>query len=137
MLFAAALVASVPCDGSPALACEVNTLAPANSSSVWALMGGHGIKLYQPVRDVLTVMPPPGVAPKALELVFVHGVYHGGFYWHGFQKELAVLGYTWRPRACGGSQRRGGRWRSGPACDWIRDANLESGKNLDRSAEKE
>ena len=41
MLFAAALVASVPCDGSPALACEVNTLAPANSSSVWALMGGH------------------------------------------------------------------------------------------------
>ena len=34
MLFAAALVASVPCDGSPALACEVNTLAPANSSSV-------------------------------------------------------------------------------------------------------
>ena len=55
MLFAAALVASVPCDGSPALACEVNTLAPANSSSVWALMGGHDIKLYQPVRDVLTV----------------------------------------------------------------------------------
>ena len=49
MLFAAALVASVPCDGSPALACEVNTLAPANSSSVWALMGGHDIKLYQPV----------------------------------------------------------------------------------------
>ena len=78
MLFAAALVASVPCDGSPALACEVNTLAPANSSSVWALMGGHDIKLYQPVRDVLTVTPPPGVAPKALELVFVHGVYHGG-----------------------------------------------------------
>ena len=94
MLFAAALVASVPCDGSPALACEVNTLAPANSSSVWALMGGHDIKLYQPVSDVLTVTPPPGVAPKALELVFVHGVYPGGFYWHGFQKELAVLGYT-------------------------------------------
>ena len=46
MLFAAALVASVPCDGSPALACEVNALAPANSSSVWALMGGHDIKLY-------------------------------------------------------------------------------------------
>ena len=41
MLFAAALVASVPCDGSPALACEVNTLAPTNSSGVWALMGGH------------------------------------------------------------------------------------------------
>ena len=79
MLFAAALVASVPCDGSPALACEVNMLAPANSSSVWALMGGHDIKLYQPVSDVLTVTPPPGVAPKALELVFVHGVYHGGF----------------------------------------------------------
>lgn len=94
MLFAAALVASVPCDGSPALACEVNTLAPTNSSGVWALMGGHDIKLYQPVSDVLTVTPPPGVAPKALELVFVHGVYHGGWYWHGFQKELAVLGYT-------------------------------------------
>ena len=44
MLFAAALVASVPCDGSPALACEVNTLAPANSSSVWALMGGQGTR---------------------------------------------------------------------------------------------
>ena len=52
MLFAAALVASVPCDGSPALACEVNALAPANSSSVWALMGGHDIKLYQPVSNV-------------------------------------------------------------------------------------
>jgi hypothetical protein len=58
MLFAAALVASVPCDGSPALACEVNTLAPTNSSGVWALMGGHDIKLYQPVSDVLTVTPP-------------------------------------------------------------------------------
>ena len=32
MLFAAALVASVPCDGSPALACEVNALAPANAA---------------------------------------------------------------------------------------------------------
>ena len=61
MLFAAALVASVPCDGSPALACEVNTLAPANSSSVWALMGGHDIKLYQPVRDVLRETGPGGL----------------------------------------------------------------------------
>ena len=65
MLFAAALVASVPCDGSPALACEVNTLAPANSSSVWALMGGHDIKLYQPVSDVLTVTMGRGQVTRA------------------------------------------------------------------------
>lgn len=78
------------------LTCEINELAPPNSTETWATMGGHDARLFQPVLDILQVTPPPGFAsPKAVQLVFVHGVRHGGWFWHGFQKELAAVhGYT-------------------------------------------